>query len=50
MKNFIILFLILWSLEDFGQGVVKTPLCYGEPIDLTCNYSAGCSNEYATYH
>ncbi|HNY02026.1 MAG TPA: T9SS type A sorting domain-containing protein [Bacteroidales bacterium] len=32
-----------------GQGVVQNPVCYGTPVQLLCNFSAGCSNPEATF-
>ena len=49
LPAFIVLMLVLFNSAS-PQGVVKTPLCYGEPIQLICNYPAGCSNPNATFH
>ena len=33
-----------------GGAVARTPLNYGDPIQLECNYLQGCSNPDATFH
>lgn len=51
MKKFIlILTFIFLGLISFSQSVLQSPLCYGEPIRLFCNYPDGCSNPGATFH
>ncbi|MCX6269175.1 MAG: T9SS type A sorting domain-containing protein [Bacteroidetes bacterium] len=32
-----------------SQVVAKNPLCYGEPVQLKCNFNAGCSSPGATF-
>jgi uncharacterized protein (UPF0333 family) len=46
----LIFFMLALSYNARSQTVVKTPLCYGEPIQLLCNYTAGCDNQFATFH
>jgi uncharacterized protein (UPF0333 family) len=46
----LIVFMLALSYNARSQAVVKTPLCYGEPIELLCNYTAGCDNQNATFH
>ena len=33
-----------------SQGIVQDPVCWGEPIQLLCNFTSGCQNPGATYH
>ena len=46
----LIFFMLALSYSASAQGVVKTPLCYGEPIRLVCNFTQGCNNPDATFH
>ena len=46
----LIFFMLALSYNARSQTVAKTPLCYGEPIQLLCNYTQGCTNQAATFH
>lgn len=49
MKNILIILFAFAFSNGYSQSVAVNSVCYGDPIYLVCNYSAGCSDEAATY-
>ena len=50
MKWLITILLVLFLNVCISQGVFVNPVCYGDPIELSCTYASGCSDCDATFH
>ena len=46
----LIFFMLALSYNARSQDVLKTPVCYGDPIQFICNYPAGCDNPASLIH